>query len=244
MLIKIINVVAFALMVLMNYLANALPLNNKTTGQLSDQYPNLFVPAGVTFSIWGVIYLMLLGFCLIQFRDQNKGIVFSIEWAFAISCLLNALWIVAWHYEQLPLSLLVMLGLLAILILINISLRTAPTGLIKAAFGIYLGWICIATIANVTALLVNYNWGGWGVSHETWTIIMILAGAIISILAITRFQNPFIGLAVVWAFIGIILKRQEDIQSIVIVALIGIVMVAVVTGWIFLRTPASYTDFR
>ncbi len=235
MLLKIINVAAFALMVFMNYLANALPLNNKTTGQLSDQYPNLFVPAGITFSIWGAIYLMLLGFCIVQFRDQNKSLVLSIGWAFAISCLLNVLWILAWHYEQLPLSLLFMLGLLVTLILINISLRSTPHGLIKAAFGIYLGWLCIATIANVTALLVNYNWGGWGISHETWTIIMILAGAIITILAIIRFQNPYIGLAVVWAFIGIILKRQGDVQSIVIVSLIGIVMVAVVTAWMFMR---------
>lgn len=235
MLLKIANLVFFLAMVSINYLANALPLNNKTTGQLSEQYPNLFVPAGITFSIWGIIYLLLLGFCLIQFHGQNKGIVHSIGWAFAISCLLNALWIFAWHYEQLPLSLLIMLGLLATLIIINIKLSDAPHGLIKAAFGIYLGWICIATIANVTALLVQYNWGGWGISHEAWTIIMILAGMVISVLAIHRFQNPYIGLAVIWAFAGIILKRQGDIQSIVITASLGIFMLAVATIWMFLR---------
>ena len=101
-----INVVAFAGMILMNYLANALPLGGKTTGQLSDQYPNLFTPAGITFSIWGVIYLLLLGFVFLQFRESHKNLSASIGWLFAIGCVLNALWIVAWHYEQLPLSLL------------------------------------------------------------------------------------------------------------------------------------------
>ncbi len=207
---KILNLVFFALMVVMNYLANALPLGGKTTGALSAQYPNLFVPAGITFSIWGVIYLMLAIFVVLQFREQNKAMVEAIGWAFALSCLLNALWIVAWHYEKLPLSLLIMLGLLAVLVYINMQLRGQPLGLTRAVFGIYLGWICIATIANVTALLVNYNWGGWGISEVAWAIIMIVAGLVITSLALYRLENPFLGLAVIWAFAGIVINRQGD----------------------------------
>jgi len=223
---KILNIVFFALMVVMNYLANALPLGGKTTGALSAQYPNLFVPAGITFSIWGVIYLMLAIFVVLQFREQNKAMVEAIGWAFALSCLLNALWIVAWHYEKLPLSLLIMLGLLAVLTYINLQLRGQPMGLTRAVFGIYLGWICIATIANVTALLVNYNWGGWGVPEAAWAIIMIVAGLLITSLALYRLQNPALGLAVVWAFAGIVINRQGDYPAIATTAAVAAIIMA------------------
>jgi len=233
--IKYINILLFAGMLVMNYLANALPLNNKNTGELSDSFPNLFVPAGLTFSIWGVIYLLLIIYCVVQFTGPNKDVSSDIGWLFAITCILNAVWIVFWHYGKLPLSLLVMLGFLVTLIYINISIRQLPFGLIKAAFGIYLGWICIATIANVTALLVHVNWNGFNIPQETWTIIMISIGTILIGLTIYRFNNPFIGLAVVWAFIGIAIKRQDDYKLIFLAAIIGIVLVAIVTLWGFLR---------
>jgi tryptophan-rich sensory protein len=229
------NLVFFAGMMVMNYLANALPLGGKTTGELSDAYPNLFVPAGVTFSIWGVIYLLLAGFCVAQFSLKGAPIAASLGWLFAVSCLLNGLWIVAWHYERVPLSLLVMVGLLVTLILINLTLKDQPLGLAKAAFGIYLGWICIATIANVTALLVRLKWGGFGIPQEAWAIIMIAVGAAIVSAAIVKLANPFLGLAVVWAFAGIILKRSQDYTSIVVTAALGILIVAAVTVRAFLR---------
>jgi len=233
--IKFLNVILFCGMVVMNYLANALPLNNKTTGQLSDTYPNLFVPAGITFSIWGVIYLLLAIFCILQFTPSNQTSVNKIGWAFALSCLFNALWIVCWHFEKVPLSLVVMTGLFLSLIYVNAQLASESPGIIKAAFGIYLGWICIATIANVTALLVFYKWNGLGIPEQAWTIIMILAGACIAILAMYKYRNPFIGLSVIWAFTGIIIKRQHDYRMIVLAAAFALVVVAVLSVRGFLK---------
>ena len=224
---RYINILFFAVMIVMNYLANALPLNGKTTGAVSDSLPNLFAPAGLTFSIWGVIYLLLLVFCVTQFTSSNQEVISRIGWLFAVSCIFNAVWIVTWHYGRLPLSVIVMLGLLVSLIWINIIVKDLPFGLIKAAFGIYLGWICIATIANVTALLVSYNWNGFGISGETWTVIMIITGALITVLTLWRLDNPFIGLAVVWAFAGIMIKRQVDYRTIFIVAAVALAFVAV-----------------
>lgn len=234
--IKYLNLLLFAGMIVMNYLANALPLNNKTTGELSDSFPNLFVPAGITFSIWGIIYLLLLIYSILQFTSADKDTINNISWLFAISCIFNALWIVAWHYGKLPMSLIIMSGLLISLIYINMTISHLPTGIIKAAFGVYLGWICIATIANVTALLVNYSWNGFGVSQEVWTIIMILIGAIIAVLALYRLNNPFIGLVVIWALAGIIIKRSGDFRSIVITAAACILIVGIMTVMGFLRT--------
>jgi hypothetical protein len=232
---KYLNLFFLASMIVMNYLANALPINNRSTGELSDSLPNLFVPAGITFSIWGLIYLLLLIFSALQFRAENQTAVSRIGWFFALSCLFNMLWILAWHYQKLPLSLLIMAGLLISLLIINTAIRDLPFGFIKAAFGVYLGWICIATIANVTALLVSNNWNGFGIPEEAWTIIMISAGTIIVALCAVKLVNPFIGLAVIWAFAGIIIKRQADYRSIVIAALAGIVIVAVLTILVFLK---------
>lgn len=236
---RYIALLFFGAMVYMNYLANSLPINGKTTGQLSDAYPNLFVPSGITFSIWGIIYLLLAVYCVVQFLPASKEMAIKISWLFIISCVLNGLWIVAWHYQKLPLSLLIMIGLLISLIMINLQLRDLPMGVLKAAFGIYLGWICIATIANVTALLVNTGWGGMGISHEAWTIIMIAIGTLIVSLAVMRIDNPFVGLSVVWAFAGIIIKRSVDYRSIVIAAAFGILLVSIVTVMGFLGRRIS-----
>jgi hypothetical protein len=226
-------------MVYVNYLANSLPINGKTTGELSDAYPNLFVPAGITFSIWGIIYLLVAVYCVVQFLPVSREMASNISWLFILSCIFNGLWIVAWHYQKLPLSLLLMVGLLVTLILINLQLRELPMGVLKATFGVYLGWICIATIANVTALLVDAGWGGMGLSQQAWTIVMIAIGTLIVSFAIMRIHNPYIGLSVIWAFAGIIIKRSEDYRSIVIAAAIGILAVAIITvmGFLGKRIP-------
>ena len=240
--IKYVNIILFSGMLVMNYLANALPLNNKTTRELSDSFPNLFVPAGITFSIWGIIYLLLLAYCIVQFTGINQAVVSDIGWLFGISCILNASWIVFWHYQKLPLSLIVMVGLLVTLIMINLQIRNLPFGIIKASFGIYLGWICIAAIANVTALLVHYNWNGFGIPGEIWAIIMIAAGTLIVVLTIYRMINPFIGLSVIWAFTGIILKRHEDYRSIVITSVLAIIIVTIVTIYRFIKQPSPISS--
>lgn len=222
-------------MIVMNYLANALPLNGKTTGQLSGEYPNLFVPAGITFSIWGIIYILILIFCVIQFTTSYQAVISRVGWLFGLTCVFNALWIVAWHYQRLPLSIIVMAGLLVCLIWINIMIKDLPDAFIKAGFGVYLGWICIATIANVTALLVHYGWDGFGITGQNWAMIMIVVGAIIVSLTIWRMNNPFIGLAVVWAFAGIMIRRQDDHRAIFLTAALAAVVVAVVLMLSFFR---------
>ncbi len=227
--IKYLNILFFAGMVFVNYLANSLPLNGKNTGQISDSYVNLFAPAGLTFAIWGVIYLLLAVYCIVQFTGPHKEFSSEIGWLFAFTCLLNAAWIFAWHYEKLSISLILMLAFLISIIYINLIIKPLPFGIIKAAFGVYLGWICIATIANLTVYLVSIHWQGFGLSEEVWTIVMIAAGFLIASLSIFRLDNPFIGLAVVWAFTGIAIKRHVDYNSIFLSAIIALILLSIIT---------------
>jgi hypothetical protein len=239
---QVLNFVFFIIMVTMNWLAISLPLNGKSTKELSDKYPNLFVPAGITFSIWSVIYLALLIFCIYQVRSLFSKktephlamILNAIGYLFILNATFNALWIVAWHYEILPLSIVFMLGILGTLITINKNLRHLQPYLsgglkviVKASFGLYLGWICIATIANVTAVLVAYGIMPTGISGQSWTCIMVLVGSVIGFVATLNIRNGFVGLAIIWALIGIIIARNNDIiyyKYIVYSAAFGILM--------------------
>lgn len=221
---QILNWVFFIIMVATNYLANALPINGKNTGQLSEQYPNLFVPAGITFSIWGIIYLLLLIFCVQQSKNffsqtpdpSTNALVDKIGLRFTGSCILNSLWILFWHYENLFFSVVIMLALLIILIdivrkmsFLSENAKIQIPMVAKAAFGVYLGWICIATIANITAVLVFFGWNAFGLSEVFWTCLMVIIGAIIVSWTLNKLNNIFIGAAVLWAFSGIVIKRIE-----------------------------------
>ncbi|MBL7851990.1 MAG: hypothetical protein JNN04_13900 [Cyclobacteriaceae bacterium] len=223
---RYLNLVFFAGVLTMNYLANALPINGKNTGELSDQYPNLFVPAGLTFSIWGIIYLLLVALVVsLLFRSREKTEA-SVGWWLILNFTFNATWILAWHYEYLELSLLIMLGLLVSLARINQSLSGSDDLLARLTFGVYFGWICIATIANVTTLLVDYSWHGAPLPEWVWAVVLILIGAGVVMWIIRKVNNAFLALAVCWAFLGIILKRNGDYPAIAVVAGIGVVLVA------------------
>ncbi len=210
----IANTLAFVVMVAMNYLANALPLNGKNTGELSDAYPNLFVPAGLTFSIWGVIYLLLFLWLVGQWlKKDHLQEVEQVGGIFILSCLLNSLWIIAWHWMALIPSLLIMLSLFATLIAINLRIRqdrknTGEITVTKAAFGIYQGWLSIALIANMTALLVNAGWRGAPLTESIWTIILMIIGALIALSLVIGRHQIWHGVAVAWALLGIYLKRS------------------------------------
>ncbi len=229
------NTLAFAIMIVMNSLANIIPINGKTTGELSDQYPNLFVPAGITFSIWGAIYALLLVVMIVQYFSRNQETMNALRWRVVLNFCLNALWIIAWHNELVALSLLIMLALLATLVSINTQLRSRKRWILSVAFGVYLGWICLATIANTTALLVSFSWSGFGMSESSWAISMILTGAVIGGIVMYRLANPFLALALVWGFYGIVLKRQLDHPVIAMASYIGMAITVAVSGYVLFK---------
>lgn len=221
MTVKFVTGITFALMVGVNALANILPINGIGTGEVSDSYPNLFAPAGITFAIWGVIYLLLAGYTLYQFGLFRKGgngakedLYRSIGIVFTISSLANSYWIFAWHYRRLALSLVLMVVILVCLIVINV--KTHQTDLtrteklfVRLPFSVYFGWITVATIANVTTLLVANGWRGSFLPESVWTILVII-GLLIGAVTMIRHRDIPYGLVIVWAYGGILIKHTAE----------------------------------
>lgn len=213
--------VGYVAMVAVNSLANVLPIGGVTTGEASDAYANLFTPAGATFSIWGLIYLLLLAYTFYQFGfgrkelpPEREKLFATINRYFLITSLANIAWIFAWHYGVIWLSVLLMLTLLYALIRIADVLRKErfsgwDTLCIRAPFGVYFGWITVATIANITVFLVSLGWDGFGISEATWTVIILLVGAGIGIVRVLRDENIFYGMVFVFAYGGIWLKHTS-----------------------------------
>jgi len=237
-LLQILNILAFGVMVYINYLSNALPINGKNPGEISDSFPNLFVPAGITFSIWGLIYLFLLGFLIYQAKDLFKSPQDATPWfskigpLFLLTCATNISWIFAWHYNHVEISVGIMFTFLILLITIyqrlGIGRGTVSSGvkwLVHIPFSIYLGWITVATIASVTTLLVHLGWDGFGISEVFWSVGMIFIATLIGQKMLSSRKDIAYGLVLIWAFAGIILKQNGVEQNIVIAASIGIVLI-------------------
>jgi hypothetical protein len=247
-LLKILNLAAFVATVAVNAMANALPINGKTTGELSDLYPNLFVPAGLTFSIWGIIYLLLAVFSIYQIAAPTRNsadFLQRIGPLFVIASAANISWIYLWHYQRVSLSLaamLVLLGsLLAIYLRLGIGVRAASWRqrlLVHLPFSVYLGWITVATIANVTAVLVHVGWNRFGLSQELWTVVVLIVATLITLAVLFTRNDLFYALVILWAFLGILIKRLavDSPPSRAIIATLAVTM-AVILAVLLLRIP-------
>ena len=224
-----------------NALANILPINGYNTGQISAFYPNYFVPAGFTFSIWGIIYLFLLNYSISytyftikqrQFPEIKKYLD-AITPYYWVTCILNAAWILAWHYLQVGISVLIMLIFLVSLIQIFVimqkqvlTIKPLYQFLIKTPFSVYLGWISVATIANITALLVHLKWNGFGIDPIYWTLTLISIAILLSVYFIIQFKNIAYPLVVVWALWGIKAAQGPKSELINLLTVLGILLIA------------------
>ena len=212
---KISTLVAFVVMIAVNYLAVALPLGGRDTGAISDNYANLFAPAGYAFSIWGLIYALLGVYVIYQLRRDKDDLVERVNRVFIVNALLNASWIVAWHYDYIWLSVIIMIGLLLTLIRIADIVRAAKLTknerfLVCLPFSIYFGWITVASIANITVFLVSLGWNGFGISDNFWTVVVLLVGALIGSLRMLRDRLVPYGLVFIWAYGAILAKHLSQ----------------------------------
>jgi hypothetical protein len=237
-----LNLIAFAATLAVNALSTLLPINGKDPGEISDQYPNLFVPSGLTFSVWGVIYILLGLFViygLVSAFSKSSGqesFIGRIGILFFLSSLFNIGWIFFWHYELVWASLLMMAALFITLLSIYLRLgtgrsqaRAAEKGMVHIAFSVYLGWITIATIANVTAFLVDIGWDRFGLSEQFWAVLVIAVGIVITLGVLFSRNDIYYALVADWAILGILLQRLADTSvqdgAVVITTIIGLALI-------------------
>jgi hypothetical protein len=238
----IINALAVAATIVVNGLANALPFNNQTTGAISGRFPVYFTPAGYVFAIWGLIYLALILFAIFPFLPGQRGnprLARIGPW-FLVASAANISWIFLWHYEYFLWTVPVMLVLLASLLVIYLrldigrtSVASAERWMVHVPFSLYLGWITVATIANIAAVLYFVGWDGWGISPQVWTVIMIVAGAAIAcVLTLTR-RDAVFPLVVLWALAGIAARNGETpvVEATAWLAFLAVLM-GTVTGYL------------
>jgi len=257
------NSIAVIATIIVNALAVILPLNGKTTQELSDNIPNLFVPAGITFSIWSIIYIFLIIFmiyqimCLIKNERSDINYIEKISGWFILASLANILWIILWHYEHVSFSLLAMLLLLASLIMIYLRLNIGLSKvsireklMVHTTISIYLGWISVATIANVTAVLVKAGVGELFLGQTTWTMLVIAIATLLTILMLLRRKDIAYSLVIIWALLGIMIKRLNTdptygvqtniaITAAIAMIIIAIVMIARIIQTIYKKEPAK-----
>jgi hypothetical protein len=239
---KALVVAAYLGMLYMNYLANARPLNNRMTGEVSDQYPTLFTPAGLTFSIWGIIYAMLgiyVGITVLSPKSSfSQPYQTTVMILFILSSLLNVTWLVLWHYDYIFLSTVVMI-LLLLSLGIGVMIIPSSETLIKSSFSIYFAWICVALIANVTILLIKYQFNGFGIAPLYWLIAILVIGVIISFVVLLKTHDILFGLVLIWAYFGILIKHismtgwDRQYPAAIIMLIISLVLMIGMTSYTF-----------
>jgi hypothetical protein len=229
-----LNMLALIVVLTVNALANLLPINNLNTGEVSALYPSLFTPAGFTFSIWSVIYLLLIGFVIVQWRILSTSYFTELSLWFLLSSLANVCWIFAWHYLYIYASVLIMLVLLfslarIFLLLQSVEITTWPEKIfVKLPFTFYFSWICVATIANFSALFISLSWDGGFLSPIIWTMTMMTIASALGIFISRRFDEPSFLPVLIWALYGIYSRwHGTENEPIAETALIELIVLAV-----------------
>ena len=252
--IEFVTMAAFVLMIVINILANYLPINGVTTGQVSEYYPNLFQPSTTTFAIWGLIYMLLAGYVFYQLGIFKRKInaaeddfLSKIRVAFIYSSLANTLWIFSWHYFLLPLSMLLIIVIFLCLFYICYTVSKYDFSLekmvfIRIPFSIYFGWITVATIANFAVLAASLEGNYFGFGETTLTIVLLLFGQIVGMLVTLRYRDIAYGLVFIWAYAGILIKHVSEIgfsgqyHQIIIATSSCIFLTVLVLAYVFFTT--------
>lgn len=240
---QVLTIVAVVATIIVNGMANALPLNGQRTGEISDRFTVFFVPAGYVFAIWGLIYLGLIAFAIYQAlpAQRENPRLRRIGFWFVFSCVANSAWLFLWHYELFVLTIVVMLALLLALSVIYWRLeigrsQVSPreTWCVCYVFSVYLGWISVATIANATAVLDYLSWNGWGISAEIWAVVMLVIAAGLAAAMQFRHRDSAYQAVLVWAFVGIALKQAAaPLVALAAWTMAGVVVLIIIAGTLF-----------
>ncbi len=246
---QVVVILSILLTLVVNTLANALPLNGLNTGQISDRFQVYFVPAGYVFSIWGLIYIGLVAYGIYQALPAQRANprLRAAGWWIVLGGLANSAWIFLWHYEQFPVTLIAMVTLLASLIVTFLKLGTGrnsvskgETWCVQIPFSVYLGWVSVATVANVTSVLDYLKWDRFGLTPEIWVWIMLAAVLVITLSMIFTRRDIAYTLVILWALAGIAVKNAA-VQAVAtpVWVTFGVVLISLALPFMKLRRPPA-----
>ncbi|MEM1985583.1 MAG: tryptophan-rich sensory protein [Nitrososphaeria archaeon] len=248
LLIRWTNFLTFILTIVVNGLAGSTKfIGGKNTAQVSDSYPTLITPAGYVFSIWGIIYILLGVYVVYQLFAGPRVENFQrrIGWFFVLSCIFNVVWLFLWQFEYLTLSVILMFLLLATLIKIYLRLDIGKSKIsfterlvFHLPFSVYLGWISIASIANVAATLVSLKWDGFGIDFTIWATLILIVVLLITLIILVKRKDIAYALVVVWALLGVSVKQGGN-QTIVLLTEVFTVIIVIA-----LATTVVFTFIR
>ena len=212
-------------------------INGLTQKEISDMYVTLITPSPSTFRIWAVIYSLLIISIIVMIVKKNDSYyelaIDKISTLFWISCTLNIAWIVAFSFVQIELSVLFIFGFVISLSLICkklLGIQDRKRWLLPLTFGIYTGWLFIASVVNTAAMLVKLEWNGFGIANNIWAIIMLIVAVLLVLLVLSKIHNAAFTLPIAWAYLGIyqFLKAPEGFKGEFVllqtIALIGMVI--------------------
>ncbi len=229
------NIVAFIITLFVNGLSNTTLIGGRTTAEVSNSYPTLITPAGYVFAIWGIIYILLGVFLVYQALPSQKDKSFQkqISGLFILTSVFNIVWLFFWQNELLPISVVVIVAFLASLIAIYLRLNIGKSDVslkeklcVHVPFSVYLGWVTIATIANVAVTLVSVGWDGFGLNLQTWAILVLAIVLILDLVVIATRRDIAYSLVFIWALVGIAVNQTAN-PSIVLTAEVAIIIIAV-----------------
>ncbi len=246
---QLLVLVALIATIAMNAAANLLPLNGRNTGEIANQFMIFITPAGYVFSIWSLIYVGLIAYAVYQLTPAGRRSVRvqRISLLFVVSCIANMVWLELWHYGYYVWTLAAMLTLLASLVCIYLLLRASPAisqaekWCVDYPFSLYVGWVTVATLVNLSVVLDVLGARPFGMMAATWAIVMIALAATIALLIGFRRKDAIYLAVVAWALEGIALKAGQP-ANVVTAAWVGTIAVALYTLWILrsrMRNPAS-----
>ncbi|MDN3723151.1 tryptophan-rich sensory protein [Aequorivita sp. SDUM287046] len=248
---QIANIIMFITMIVVNYAASSGVINGTTIGEVSDSMKNLFTPAGYAFSIWGFIYLLLLGFIVYQSRSlftkvRDDAFILQTGWWFALSCFANIMWVIFWIYGYIEFSILaifvLLFSLLRIVLKNRMELWDAPISVIAFLwwpFVFYSGWITVASITNVSAYLKNIGWDAWGYSESSWAITMIIIAGIINMVVTWRRNMREFALVGTWALVAIAVADWDVSRSVSYAAIAVAAVLFISSGYHAFKNMAT-----
>lgn len=200
--------------ILVDIAANIVPFNGITTGEIANRLPVLFMPSGYVYAIWAVIYILLIVW-LYGFWQDTKNSNHSLQNGraalFISSSLLNIAWILFWHYGVFYWTIVIATALLFTLLAMYFTYPQRNTQLFgRLAIGVYLGWIFILTITNISYVLTFHEWSGWGLSDPLWTVIYLTIATAIALHFLYHHADIALNVVFMWTFVGIAVRNGAD----------------------------------